>query len=206
MSEHARIPADNPAGYRDLYRQPIKDIALSGAILFAVQDYTYEEILEFAHLRYGAEYVKLELGPGKSLNPWLSIGLNAKADPTADICVNLNGGIPLPDESVDHICSNQTLEHLLKGRQIFFWNEMWRVLKPGGTMEHWVPHFLSPSQDGDPTHHTPYTETSIQYYCQRPDGAPFVEVFSDYGIECNFEIVKHEVRRYIDIHFELRKP
>ena len=73
-------------------------------------------------------------------------------------------------------------------------------------MEHFVPHYLSPYAWGDPTHYTAYTETSIQYYCQRPDGTPFVEAFSDYGIKCNFIVMKHEVRRNIDIHFILRKP
>lgn len=83
---------------------------------------------------------------------------------------------------------------------------MFRVLKAGAEMEHFVPHYLSPSQWGDPTHRTAYTETSVQYYCQRPDGEPFVEAFSDYGIKCNFIVVKHEVRRNIDVHFILRKP
>ena len=168
---------------------------------------TQEEILEFAHARYGKEYVKLELGPGKTPNPWLSVGLNQRADPEADILWDLEHGLTLfPDKSIDHICSSQTLEHISRGNQIFLWNEMYRILKPGGTMEHWVPHYLSPYAWGDPTHRTAYTETSVQYYCVRPGGEPFVEAFSDYGIECKFIVVKHEVRRNIDIHFVLRKP
>ena len=119
---------------------------------------------------------------------------------------DLNKGIPLPDSSVDELYSNQFLEHLRKEKQVFFWNEMWRVLKPGTTMEHTVPHYLSPDAVSDPTHFTLYSEHSFQYYCLDKNGRPFVESFSDYGIQCRFEMVRIITNRGVDIKVIMRKP
>lgn len=167
-----------------------------------------EKMLAFIHRKYGSGYTKLELGPGKIKNPsWASIGLSEKADPEADIFANLNSGLYyLPDECIDEIFSNQTLEHITN--RIYLFNEMWRVLKPGGFCEHWVPHNLSPYACGDPTHTwPPFSEASFQYFCRDVrTGCPFVEAFSDYGITCAFVLEKHEIRRGIDIHVILRKP
>lgn len=147
--------------------------------------YSKEDLFTFLTMRYG-EFLTLELGPGKSKSRLAGIGLNESADPTADIWHDLNDGIPLPDESVEEIYSSQTLEHLRKENQVHIWNEMYRVLKPGGKMEHHVPHYLSPASVGDPTHFTQYSETSFIYYCVDQSGKPFVESFSDYGITARF--------------------
>ncbi len=167
-----------------------------------------EEMLAIIHQRYGGKYVKLELGPGKIENPlWASIGLSAKADPEADILADLENGLDfLPDECIDEIYSNQTLEHI--SNRVTLFNEMWRVLKPGGFCDHCVPHFLSPYAAGDPTHTwPPFTEASFQYFCiDQRTKEPFVLAFSDYGIRCAFVLEKHEVRRGVEIHVILRKP
>jgi len=164
-------------------------------------------VLRFAYIRYGAEYVKLELGPGKIANPsHISIGLSHKADPEADILHDLEQGIPFPDGSIDEIYSNQTLEHITNRIPLF--NEMWRVLKPGGFCDHCVPHWESPYAGGDPTHvWPPFTEASFQYFCLNPKtDRPFVEAFSDYGIRCAFVLEKHDIVRRRDIHVIMRKP
>ena len=163
---------------------PIEELVYSGKGVYA-EYYTPEELLRFLVLRYGS-YLSLELGPGRGKGRLAGIGLSERADPAADIWIDLNLGIPLPGECVDEIYSNQFLEHLRKERQVFFWNEMWRVLKHDGKMEHHVPHYLSPHAVGDPTHNTMYSETSFQYYCLDQSGRPFVESFSDYGITARF--------------------
>ena len=162
----------------------IEDVVYTGKGVYA-EFYTPEKLLRFLTLRYG-NYLTLELGPGRNKSALAGIGLSEAADPAADIWHDLNKGIPLPNGSVDVIQSNQMLEHLHKRNQILIWNEMFRVLKPGGTMEHHVPHYLAPASVGDPTHFTQYSETSFQYYCVDAGGRPFVESFSDYGITARF--------------------
>lgn len=169
-------------------------------------DYTPEELLRLLTERYG-QYVVVELGPGKKANPsWGSIGLNKDADPSSDIFHDLEGGIPLPDESVDEFTSNQTLEHISRDNFIFLMNEFWRTLKPGGFMSHCVPHYLSPYADGDPMHRNRFSEVSFQYFCVDANGQPFVDSFSDYGIECRFVLESHIVRPRADIAVKMRKP
>lgn len=148
----------------------------------------------------------VELGPGKH-GPAIDrfkIGLNEKSDPGSHVYWDLEGGIPLPDGCVSHIRSGQTLEHIWN--IILLFNEMWRVLVPGGTMHHDVPHYLSIFADGDPTHVRKFSEASFNYYCVRPDGKPFVENFSDYGITCAFELTEIDVRPRLDITAWFLKP
>jgi SAM-dependent methyltransferase len=46
--------------------------------------------------------------------------------------------LDLPDESVDFICSNNTLEHIPAGKLRDILKEFNRVLKPGGIMSHFI--------------------------------------------------------------------
>jgi hypothetical protein len=167
-----------------------------------------EWITEIARKTYMG-YLGVELGPGKNKeHPGMSVGLNLEADPVADVFLDLNYGLKfLESNSVDSIYSNQVLEHLKKENQVYIWNEMYRVLKPGAKMEHWVPHYLSPSMCADPTHFTDYSEKSIDYDCiDDRTGEPFVEEFSDYGIECRFIKRLNQVRMRVDVHMVLEKP
>jgi len=135
-----------------------------------------------------------------------AFGLNPSADYHCDWYGNLERGLPLLDDRVGKIHSNQFLEHISRRRLIFFMNECWRVLVPGGTMETCVPHWLSPYAWGDPTHQTVFTEVSFEYFCTRDDGTPFVDRFSDYGIKCAFVLEKQVVRHNLDIRVWMRKP
>ena len=48
----------------------------------------------------------------------------------------------LPDEEFDLVASSHHLEHIPRWRQEDIWREMFRILKPGGTMEHTVPNVV----------------------------------------------------------------
>ncbi len=158
---------------------------------------------------YG-DHIKLELGPGRHgeppfrKRPWATIGLNSSADPHSDIYWDLEYGIPLPDGCVDEIYCNQVLEHI--DNLILLMNDCWGVLRPGGFMEACVPHWMSEYACGDPTHVRSFSSVSFQYFCVDEKGKPFVESFSDYGIECRFILEKFIVRPQIDIVVVLRKP
>jgi len=166
-----------------------------------------EENTEKLQEKYG-DYICLELGPGRIAQPrpHATLGLNESADPYCDIYWDLEDGMPFLDESIDHILSNQVLEHISRDRFIYLMNEFWRVLKPGGRMQHCVPDFRSEYAWGDPTHKNVFTPKTFQYFSTREDGTPFVERFSDYGIKCSFLILSHRVRPGVDITVEMVKP
>lgn len=148
----------------------------------------------------------LEFGPGKKPEHPAGIGLNAKADPTADIWRDLNRGIPLGSGLLAGVYGNQFLEHLRPENKIYFMNEVGRVLRVGGTAEFWVPHYLSPDADGDPTHLSAYSQNSFRYFCLDPEtGRPFVEAFSNYGIEYAFKMKHHAWRAAEYVHVILEK-
>ena len=168
--------------------------------------FTHTELLWFLHQRYGGR-LKVEFGPGrrKQKPPWASIGLNMSADPVADIFHDLEEGIPLPANSVATIYSNQFLEHI--EHIIPHMNECWRVLIPGGKVEACVPHRDSPWAVADPTHKRTFVPESFQYFClDTTTGEPFVDAFSDYGIECAFILERCMTRPRVDIQVILRKP
>lgn len=135
----------------------------------------------------------LELGAGKHAADLPDrLCLDIEYSEGVELIWDLNFGIPLPSQCVYKIHSNQTLEHI--HNIIFLFNEMWRVMKPGGEMWHAVPYYLGPHAWGDPTHVRAFSQESFKYYCVRPDGTPFVENFSDYGIECAFELTDYEIK------------
>lgn len=102
--------------------------------------------------------LKVDLGGGINSRPgYLTIDIQ-----DADINVNLDDGIPLPDNSVGVINASHVIEHLHD--KTFTMKEIHRVLAHGG----WA--FIEvPSTDGrgafqDPTHVSYWNENSFLYY------------------------------------------
>lgn len=69
-----------------------------------------------------------------------------------DYVCDVTKGIPLLDNSVSRIYTQDFMEHLPQGSKVFVINEMWRVLEPNGTMEHYIPNAGSRNDYGSPTH------------------------------------------------------
>lgn len=82
-----------------------------------------------------------------------------------DVVLNI-GRDPWPwgDGSVESANASHFIEHLTTEERYHFFNELWRVLKPGGKCSFAVPHFASCRAYGDPTHvWPPFTEFSLPY-------------------------------------------
>jgi SAM-dependent methyltransferase len=60
--------------------------------------------------------------------------------------------LPFPDSSVDECFSQDFLEHIKSEDKIPLMNDIWRVLKPEGTMEHIIPMAGSRNDFGSPSH------------------------------------------------------
>lgn len=111
--------------------------------------------------------VILELGCGPRKQSG-RIGIDALDLPGVDIVANLDNGLPfLPDRCVDEIHSRSFLEHVDKFENLM--REMVRVLKPGGKVVSFVPHFSNPYFYSDYTHSRFFGYYTFYYFCDAED-------------------------------------
>lgn len=91
---------------------------------------------------------------------------------------------PWKDNSVDEVNSAHTVEHLDSDERVFFFNELYRVLKPGAKAYILVPYYMSTRAYGDPTHKWPPISEMFWSYLNRnwrATQAPHV------GYRCDFD-------------------
>lgn len=125
--------------------------------------------------------VDLGCGPRK---PEGYYGIDRHPWPGVDQLADLTQGIPLDDDSVDEIRAYDILEHLPD--KILSMNEIFRVLKPGGTAEIFVPSTDGRGAFQDPTHVSWWNPNSFAYYRR---GDAHRETFAEaYGIVACFDL------------------
>ena len=161
-----------------------------------------------------AEGVRLDLGCGKNKKEGF-IGVDTLAFDGVDIVCNLaelvwnvkpeynpkvkefplfeaDGVYRFKHDSVDEVYSSHFLEHLTGRERVNFYNELYRILKPGAKATIIVPHWGSGRAYGDPTHQwLPVVEESFFYLDKgwREGNAPHC------GLDCNFHAVWWHVIR-----------
>jgi predicted SAM-dependent methyltransferase len=114
-------------------------------------------------VRLGPQILELGCGPNK---PAGRLGIDRLALPGVDIVANLDEGLPfLEDNSVDEIHANSVLEHV--DRLDVLMRDLWRVLKPGGRIHVYVPHFSNPYYYSDYTHRRFFGLYSFEYFSHR---------------------------------------
>ena len=76
-----------------------------------------------------------------------------------------------PADSVETATASHVLEHINPHGGVFIdvMNEIWRVLKPGGSFLFVVPHASSPGYAQDPTHCNMINETTMHYFDPDPE-------------------------------------
>ena len=119
--------------------------------------------------------MKLEIGGGLAAWPGFT-----NLDPVhgeGEFRRRIQDGIPASDGSVEAARCSHLMEHIPAGRErIGAFNEVWRVLRPGGTFEVVVPLFGGWGAIADPTHVSFWVRESFDYFT----GA--VAAAADYGI------------------------
>ncbi|MCY7387795.1 MAG: class I SAM-dependent methyltransferase, partial [Burkholderiales bacterium] len=99
--------------------------------------------------------MKLDLGCGLKKQEG-HVGVDSLSLPGVDVVADLRvAPWPWPDGSVDRVFSAHFVEHLTAAERIIFFNEVWRVLKPGAEAEIITPDWSHASAYGDPTHQWP---------------------------------------------------
>lgn len=91
---------------------------------------------------------------------------------------------PWQNDTVDQVRSSHFVEHLTGSERISFFNELYRVMKPGAEAEIITPNWSHASAYGDPTHQWPPMSPWYAFYLNkawRDKESPHV------GYACDFD-------------------
>lgn len=153
------------------------------------------------HTSYKLGEKAVYLGAGKDAQDgWINIDFYPF--PKIDYVADITKGIPLEDSSVDLVYSQDFMEHLPPESKVFVINEIWRVLKNGGRMEHWIPNAGSRNDFGSPSH---LSHWNLQQFEHFDVGSYRYELDKDYeGFKGAFrkilaEEVNYQLEYYVSV-------
>ena len=131
--------------------------------------------------------IQLDIGCGENKQKGF-VGLDRRKLKGVDIVHDLEVfPYPLPDESCLCVIGSHIIEHIKPWLTIDFWNELWRIMKPGGQLALATPYGKSEGFVQDPTHCNPYNVASFQYFDPR---YPLYEIYqpSPWELEKGFPV------------------
>lgn len=109
----------------------------------------------------------IDLGCGRQKTPG-SFGVDQAPLENVDLVWNLlDFPYPFESNSAEQIISQHTLEHFAPDDVLRILAEIYRVLKPGGTLTLTCPHAFSVGAMLDPTHKSFWTFRSFDYFDRR---------------------------------------
>lgn len=138
------------------------------------------------------ESLKLDLGCGKRLDNHHTkqagfVGVDIADIEGVDIVHDLTQfPYPFDDNSVDEIFNSHFIEHLTGEQQMAFFNECYRIMKPGAKMTCIAPYYNSVRCMQDPTHKTEISEQRFYYYSKQWREMNNLE---HYPITCDFSFI-----------------
>jgi SAM-dependent methyltransferase len=130
--------------------------------------------------------IKLDLGCGPRKQAGF-IGVDTIKFDGVDEVADLRESWPWADNSVDEVHSSHFVEHLDAKERVHFFNELYRVLKPGASARIVTPHWSHERALGDPSHKWPPVCGWTYFYLEkswRESNAPHVSGPGWY--ECDF--------------------
>lgn len=95
--------------------------------------------------------MKLYIGAGKDRKEGY-IHADIVGFPGIDKVFDATKEWPFPNDTLDQVYSQDFLEHIDPTKKVHVINEIWRVLKPEGIMEHYIPNAGSRNDFGSPSH------------------------------------------------------
>jgi SAM-dependent methyltransferase len=142
-----------------------------------------------AVVKEDAEPLKLNLCSGKSrMDGYLSV--DQIQFEGLDLVADLREPWPWRDNTVSDIHMSHALEHFTGEERVHIFNEMYRVLIPGGRASIITPHWSSQRAYGDFTHKWPPVSEFLYYYLWREwreGNAPHTDIkFNPNGYDCDF--------------------
>jgi len=127
--------------------------------------------------------VQLDIGCGTNKRVGF-IGLDILPLPGVDIVANIEDGLPIKTNVVDHIYISHVLEHISKLNDIM--DELWRICKKDAIVEIYVPYYKSAGAFQDPTHKRFFSWLSFDYFTNN-------QFLPHYNLNNNFEIVEKKL-------------
>jgi SAM-dependent methyltransferase len=137
--------------------------------------------------------IKLDLGAGRNPIPgFTSVDLYApdsavKCDLFKLPWKDMAGKLLWSDNSVSEIHASHFVEHIPREKRWPFFEECYRVLKPGGIMRIIVPSWKSERAIGDMTHEWPPVSAMAFYYLSRNWREANKLTYGPYDIKCDFD-------------------
>lgn len=108
-------------------------------------------------------YKGLYIGAGKHrMEGWLH--LDRYPFEGIDVVADVVKGLPFPDNSFGYVYSQDFMEHLPPEAKVPVINEIWRVLKPGGLMEHRIPNAGTRNDFGSPSHLSHWNLQTFEHF------------------------------------------
>ena len=107
------------------------------------------------------EVKRLNLGSGTDIRQgW--VNLDRSALPGVDVVHDIEQlPLPFPSGSFDYVLCQDVLEHI---DYIPLLRDIWRIMRPGGTLHIRVPHFTSSNAYGDPTHKRLFNSDTFGFF------------------------------------------
>lgn len=136
--------------------------------------------------------IKLDLGAGRNPQPgYTSVDFyepcaNVKCDLFKTPFVDKDGKKLWADDSVTEIFASHFVEHIPEKQRWPFFEECWRILKPGGVFRIIVPSWKSERAYGDMTHEWPPVCAMAFYYLDKGWREANKLTYGPYDIKCNF--------------------
>lgn len=118
--------------------------------------------------------LKIDFGCGPNKRPGFT-GVDSRAFPGVDVVLDLVERVsptmykpwPWADGSVAEVFSSHFIEHLTGPQRVWFFNELYRVMRVGGTGLVITPYWSHASAYGDPTHQWPPMSEWMSFYLNR---------------------------------------
>lgn len=107
--------------------------------------------------------LKLNLGSGLRPQPGC-VNIDNRPEVNPDIILDITTGLPFPDNSVDRVFAYDILEHIPIGKTVPLIEEIYRVLKPNGVLEHFTPSTDGRGAFQDPDHKSFWNINSWLYF------------------------------------------
>jgi len=162
-----------------------------------------------------SRYFRIHLGCGEQIKPgWLNIDRHVppKFNPDFGMIDILEERLPTRDSSVDYVFSEDVLEHIPPERRVDVLNEIWRVLVPGGLMEHYIPNAGSQNDFGSLSHLShwnlqcfDHVDTASHRWAQDRGFEGFIGGFTKVKAELlNWKVEEDAVKRAQSLHVVYR--
>lgn len=142
---------------------------------------------------------RLHLGCGDRTWPgWVNLDRHTPVNPYTDFshCDIAVERLPVADATVDYVFSEDVLEHLPPDRRVHVMNEIWRVLVPGGVMEHYVPNAGSRNAYGSPTHLSHWNLQTFEHF--DVDSYRWAKDKAFEGIQCGFRKISADLLNWLE--------